>query len=77
MGFGSRVERIFASGQMGVAKPAVAYFEAVTEYLEVSPGNMLLVDDTAKNIEIAKHLGWQAIHFTDQTRESLEAFLPL
>jgi putative hydrolase of the HAD superfamily len=77
MGFDRRVERVFASGRMGVAKPAAEYFEMVVENLGVEPAGLLLLDDHAENIRAAARLGWQAIHFTDQTRESLEVLLPL
>jgi HAD superfamily hydrolase (TIGR01509 family) len=70
-------ERVFASDRMGVAKPAVEYFESVVGFLGVPPSGILLVDDHAENIQAAARLGWQVIHFTDQTRDNLEMLLPL
>lgn len=77
MGFGQRVEHIFTSGRMGLAKPDPAYFEYVTNTLNVEPADILLVDDSATNIVTAQELGWQAFHFTDQTRNDLKAHLEL
>jgi putative hydrolase of the HAD superfamily len=77
LGFGARVERIFASGPMGVAKPDIRYFEAVSATLNVSPGEIFFIDDLAENIFAAKALGWQTLHFTEKTRDTLEVLLPL
>ena len=71
MGFGTRVERLFASGHMGVRKPDAAFFEQVTDTLGVAPERMFLVDDAACNITAATACGWRAFHFTDQTRTRL------
>lgn len=77
MGFGKRVEHVFASGRIGLAKPDPAFFEHITQALNITPGEMLLVDDHAGNIQAAQQLGWQAFHFTDQTRDQLKATLNL
>lgn len=77
MGFGARVEHIFASGRMGVAKPDPVYFARVTETLGTAASDMLLVDDHPLNIEAAMTLGWSAFHFTPETAPNLAAHLPL
>ena len=71
MGFGRRVERIFASGPMRVAKPDARYFAHITDELGVDPGEMLLVDDKPENIHAAIDAGWQGFHFSDRTRAEL------
>ncbi len=34
-------------------------------------------DDLTENIIAAKTFGWQVMHFTEATRDTLEAILPL
>ena len=75
MGFGARVERVFASGRMGVAKPEDGFFEAIEEWAGVAPGRILLIDDSAANIAAAHRRGWNGFHFTDETRHRLGGLL--
>ncbi len=77
MGFGTRVERVFASGRMGVRKPDPAYFAHVTDVLDVEPERVLLIDDHPDNVAAAAACGWQAFHFTDVTRDRLRTTLGL
>ncbi|WP_284164678.1 HAD-IA family hydrolase [Frigidibacter sp. SD6-1] len=75
MGFGARVERVFASGRMGVAKPDAGFFAEIEDWAGVRPARILLIDDSASNIAAAHRLGWQAFHFTDGTRHRLSTVL--
>ena len=79
MGFAARVEKLFSSGRMGVAKPDVAYFRAIEDDLELAPEQILFVDDYAENIEAAAVCGWQVHHFPenghDDLRERLSVIL--
>ena len=77
MGFAGRVERVFASGRMGVAKPDAGFFEQISDWAGLAPEHILLIDDTARNIEAARALGWQAFHFTPQSRAALPGRLGL
>ncbi|PCH80151.1 MAG: hypothetical protein COB90_09240 [Hyphomicrobiales bacterium] len=77
MGYGPRVEKIFASGRMGVAKPAAEFYATIERETGVLPGEILLIDDYLASIEQARSCGWQTVHFTKQTRDSLESILPL
>jgi len=77
LGFGNRVEHIFASGRMGVAKPDTEYFRTVSATLKVEANEILFIDDLAENISAANAFGWQTMHFTDNTRDTREAILPL
>ena len=77
MGIGRLVERIFASGRMGVAKPDHGFFHQVQDWAGVAPERIFFVDDNAPNIKVAQRLGWQAFHFTDATRADLPARLGL
>ncbi|MCY1128368.1 HAD-IA family hydrolase [Frigidibacter sp. RF13] len=75
MGFSARVERIFASGWMGVAKPDDGFFATIEDWAGVEPGRILLIDDSSANVAAAHRLGWQAFHFTDETRHRLPGTL--
>jgi len=73
MGYGPRVERVFASGRMGVAKPDPRFFAHVAEALELEPASLLLIDDHASNVAAAAVAGWHAARFTDETRGNVLA----
>ena len=77
MGFSGRMQRIFASGPMGVKKPDAGFFAQIEEWSGLAPGDILLVDDAEKNILAAAARGWQVFHFTDTTRDGLPAVLGL
>ena len=77
MGFADRVERIFAAGRMGIAKPDTAYFAHIEAELDVAPAALLLVDDMEENVEAARRRGWQAFHFHEGAHDLLEQALGL
>lgn len=77
MGFSDLVERVFASGRLGIGKPDAAFFRHIEAWAGVIPDRILLVDDHAPNIEAVQALGWQGFHFTDETREALPQTLGL
>ncbi|MBY6154770.1 HAD family phosphatase [Vannielia litorea] len=70
-----RVDGLFCSGELGVGKPEAGFFEAVSEALSVPPAECLFVDDTLANVQAAGALGWQAFHFTPETRGRLAAVI--
>jgi putative hydrolase of the HAD superfamily len=70
MGYAALVEHVFSSGRMGVRKPDLTFFKAVTSSLDVEPQDMLLIDDAKANTEQAALLGWRSIHFTENIRSS-------
>lgn len=75
LGFADRMDRIFASGLMGVAKPDEAFFGMVSDELAVEPDEMMLIDDSQDNIEAAEACGWQVHWFDGQDYDGLEARL--
>ena len=77
MGFSGRMQRMFASGRMGVKKPDAGFFAQIEDWSGVAPGDILLIDDAEKNIAAAAARGWQVFHFTDDTRDGLPAVLGL
>lgn len=72
MGFGARMERIFAAGRMGIAKPDTAYFAHIETELGIAPEALLLVDDLEENVAAARSRGWQTFHFEEGAHDRLE-----
>ena len=58
------LEPLFLSCEIGACKPSEAAFAAVEAALGLARGQILLIDDTATNVEAALARGWDAIHFT-------------
>ena len=56
---------IVVSGEEGVAKPDARIFEIVCERFELEPATTLFVDDSERNVEAARSLGFDAIRFDD------------
>lgn len=75
MGFRDRMQKIFASGPLGVKKPDGPFFAAIEEWSGHAPQDILLIDDAEKNIVAAAARGWQTFHFTDETRHALPQLL--
>lgn len=71
MGFSDKIERLFSSGRMKVAKPDQAYFKHVEKELGLEPEQILFVDDYAENIEAAADLGWHVHHFSENGHDEL------
>ncbi|MEO0551066.1 MAG: HAD-IA family hydrolase [Pseudomonadota bacterium] len=77
MGFGDRMDHIFAAGRMGKVKPQLSYFEHIQETLNLPPGAFLLIDDIAENTDAAERAGWLAHHHKEGAYERLEDILDL
>ena len=75
MGFSRRMRHIFASGVMGVKKPDPGFFRQIEVWSGLEPADILLIDDTEKNIAAAAARGWQVFHFTEKTRGGLPQVL--
>jgi len=65
------------SAELGVAKPDARIYQVTLERLGVTAPEAIFVDDFFENVEAARGLGMQAIHFTDpdQARGQLEELL--
>lgn len=77
MGFAGRVEKVFASGRLGMAKPDAGFFAVIEDWAHVAPDRILLVDDNKPNVEAAQARGWAGFYFTDATRADLPALLEI
>ena len=75
MGFRDKLQKIFASGPLGVKKPAADFFKTIEQWSGLPPGEILLVDDAEKNILAAEERGWQTFHFHDDSRAKLPELL--
>lgn len=53
------------SSEVGITKPDPAIFNLATERAAVSPGEILLIDDTPANLQTAQQLGWHVLLFDD------------
>jgi epoxide hydrolase-like predicted phosphatase len=56
---------IVLSWEAGSAKPQRRIFEVLVEALSLNPSEILLIDDVAANITVARELGFQGLLFTD------------
>lgn len=67
----------YLSHEMGMEKPADDIYLAVQKQEQVSPGQIIFVDDTLENIHTARRLGWHSIHHLSaaQTIASIEQAL--
>lgn len=66
----------FYSCELGVLKPAAAYFTAVLRSLDVPASTTLLVDDNADNADAARGLGLLAVLWSvDRGIEALRSEL--
>lgn len=54
------VDGILYSAQIGARKPQRAFFDAAMARAGAAPDDLLLVDDTAANVDAALAAGWQA-----------------
>ena len=54
-------ERVFVSHEMGARKPENECFQQVLDYLALEPGEVLVVDDKASNVEAAQRMGMKGI----------------
>ncbi len=65
-GYATKVDKIYTSGLMGVAKPDHAFYAHVMEDQGVAdPARVLFVDDHPENIVAAHAFGWRTYQFGD------------
>ncbi len=53
------------SSRVQLAKPQPAIFRTASRRFGLAPGELVFIDDLAHNVDVARQLGWQAIHFSD------------
>ncbi|MCP4426982.1 MAG: HAD family phosphatase [Chloroflexi bacterium] len=67
-------EDIVLSGEVKAVKPDARIYEIMLERIGKRPSDCLFIDDSLPNIEAARALGWQSIHFqsSEQLRSKLK-----
>jgi putative hydrolase of the HAD superfamily len=60
LGFRERFDAMHYAADLGCGKPDPAFFAKVAERTGLAPGEMLLIDDKAENVEAARAAGWGA-----------------
>ena len=75
----SRFDNLFFSCDLGMEKPDVKVFEYVSRETGIEGKNILFIDDSIKNIDAARELGWNVCNATgdefDKIKETVEEFL--
>jgi 2-haloacid dehalogenase len=63
------------SGFEGVAKPDIRIFEVLMARYDPDPEVTVFVDDSKRNVEAARDLGFSAVHYTSahQLKRELRA----
>jgi putative hydrolase of the HAD superfamily len=56
-------DQIFASCELGVAKPSAAFFSSIQKHLEVPTSSLCLIDDSEGNVVAAKKCGWGGVWY--------------
>ena len=62
------------SARVQMMKPQPAIFHEAARRFGVAPADLLFIDDVAHNVDAARALGWQGVHF--QGAAACEAALP-
>ncbi len=77
--FADAFDHMIISSEVGIVKPDAKIYQLALERLEVLPGEAVFIDDFQHNIEGARAVGLQAIHFrtVDQVYRDLGALLEL
>ena len=66
-------EGILVSGKEGLKKPDLRIYQLILDRYEINPASTMFIDDNARNIEAAREVGIDAVHFVSP--EALEAEL--
>jgi 2-haloacid dehalogenase len=61
----NRFRGVTVSSQIGLIKPDPAIYRHHEVAFHLNPDATLLIDDSLRNVEGAKAVGWSALHFTD------------
>lgn len=67
------LDGIVVSGEEKLIKPDPAIYQVLIDRFELVPEETLFIDDNAANIETARQMGFQTMHYTGE--ENLESWL--
>ena len=63
MNLGTELDEVYASCELGFAKPSAEFFLGVAARLPARAREICLIDDVEKNVNAARSIGWSAIHY--------------
>jgi len=63
-----RFRGVTVSSHIGLIKPDPAIFKWHEAAFDLDPDATLLIDDSARNVEGARAVGWSAVHYTNPAR---------
>ena len=70
---------VFLSFKIGHRKPEDEAYEIVEQTTNIEPENMLFIDDSKENLEVAKQRGWKTCNAfgyeLDKIKEAVDKFL--
>jgi epoxide hydrolase-like predicted phosphatase len=69
---GDAFDRLVISAELGLIKPEPPIYRFTLDQLDVRPDEAIFVDDFIENIEAARKLGWQTVHFQSPTQALTE-----
>lgn len=67
-GFDGLFDELIISAEVGLAKPDARIFHLAVERLGVQPDEAVFVDDVLANVEAARGVGLNAIHYRDNNQ---------
>lgn len=72
-------DHFFISAELGLAKPAPEIYQVVIETLKQDPSELIFIDDFIENVEAAREVGLNVIHFRsrEQALAELAEYLDL
>lgn len=65
---GDAFDCLVISAELGLIKPEPPIYQFTLDQLGVRPDQAVFVDDFIENIEAARKLGWQTVHFQTPTQ---------
>jgi putative hydrolase of the HAD superfamily len=71
IGLAEHVDGMFYSAHLGVKKPDLEFFAKVQAAVGLRGEEMLLIDDSRKNVDAARTAGWQALHWTKHSSPNI------
>ena len=70
----SKYDYVFLSFEMNCEKPSREIYEKINDTVFFEPQNILLIDDSQKNIDVAKEFGWDAFKATGLELEKIKLY---
>lgn len=70
----SKYDYVFLSFEMNCEKPSREIYEKINDTVFFEPQNILLIDDSQKNIDVAKEFGWDTFKATGLELEKIKLY---